>query len=193
MLNYKLKDEDVEKICKKYELSKSEFGDMRDSIGTFYTKVRFQHLSSVMRYLEIYGRYVTRNNNFRIDWDEMPNNSNDSHSLFDLKKNRFIILLEKEMDDDVKARYIVAHELGYLFYILKMIEKTPKTKDEIEMLWKRLEDKALHAELHRKSNVFGVLIILERCEFYKNKVISSDGIINKTMNESLEDVMNHFN
>jgi hypothetical protein len=195
MLNYKFKDDDVDKTCEKYGINKNEFENMRDDIGKFYTNVRLQHLSSIMRNLEIKGRFITKDNNFRIEWGEMENDSNDAHCIFDLAEmlteSKFTISLPKNIDDE-QARYVVAHELGYLFYVLEMIEKTPKTRDEIVMLTFKLKEKDTQNTLHRKSNIFAIVIIQERIDFYKTKVISPDGIIHKTVDKPMEELITHF-
>jgi hypothetical protein len=206
MLNHRFENKDTESICKKYGINKREFDGMQNEIGTFYSDVRIQHLSSIMRSLEIKGRYITKNNSFRIDWEEMENDSNDTHSMW--KDGRFIIFLPKNIEDDEQARYIVAHELGELFYILDMIEKKltdeKQIKDEetkkytreaeIEMLIREeCKKPEIKAENHKKANIFGIVVIQERSDFYKTKVLLPEGIIRKTLDKTVEDVMKYFN
>jgi hypothetical protein len=69
MLKFKFEDEtrDTKLICEKYNISAREFEAIRDEAGTFYSDVRVQHLSSIMRCLEIKGRYITKHSNFYTD------------------------------------------------------------------------------------------------------------------------------
>jgi len=190
MLNYKFEDKDINSICEEYNIDKSKFENILDEVGTFYSNVRVQHLSSIMRSLEIKGRHITKNNSFRIDWGEMKNDSEDAHSMW--KDGRFIIFLPKNTKDDEKARYIVAHELGELFYLLEMIkESNSSTQNEQELknlIKEKCNNKAIASENHKKANIFGIAIIQERSYFYKNKVPSMDNMVNKPV----EEIMKYF-
>jgi len=44
-------------------------------------------------------------------------------------------------------------------------------------------------ETHLKANIFGILILQERADFYKNKVPKMGAMINR----SVEDIISHFN
>ncbi len=190
MLNYEFEEKDINSICEEYSVDKRKFEGIRDEIGTFYSDVRIQHLSSIMRSLEIKGRYITKNNSFRIDWGEMKNDSEDAHSMW--KDGRFIILLPKNIKDDEEARYVVAHELGELFYLLEMIKESSfSTKNEQELknlIKEKCNNKAITSENHKKANIFGIVIIQERSYFYRNKVPS----MNKMVNRPVEEIMKYF-
>jgi len=193
MLKAQIDDKDIKNICKKYDISNREFEGIRDEAGTFYSDVRVQHLSSIMRCLEIKGRYITKNVNFSIEWGEMNCDSNDAHSMFSKKADKFMILLPKNVEDE-DARYIVAHELGHLFYVLDEWEKLSRKKmisthDEVEMLKLKLASKEEKDINHRKANVFGILMLSERKHFYTNKVPKMEAMINRTT----EEIITHFN
>jgi len=188
MLNYRFEDKDINNICEEYRVDKNKLENILDEVGTFYSNVRIQHLSSIMRSLEIKGRYITKNNSFRIDWGEMQNDSEDSHSMW--KDGRFIIFLPKNIKDDEKARYVVAHELGELFYLLEMIKEsnlsTQNEQDLKNLIKEKCNNKVIASENHKKANIFGIAIIQERSYFYKNKV----PLMNN--DKPIEDIMKDF-
>jgi len=92
-------------------------------------------------------------------------------------------------------RYLVAHELGELFYILLMIEELMKgksfsTQEELKpQIEKECGRDGLRNEFHNKANVFGLTVIQERSDFYKTKV----PLMNEMINKPVKLVMEHFN
>jgi len=119
----------------------------------FYDEVREQHLSSVMRALELRIRKKHGKPSFTIDWVSMPIDapppSKDSVGLS--WPNKFAIVVHPELDLR-QTRDHVAHELGHLFYVTEYPKK--------------IGDKNLHQKM---ANVFGVFTMLERSEFYIEK------------------------
>ena len=118
-----------------------------------YDEVREQHLSSVMRALELRIRKKHGKPSFTVEWMSMPMDSpppsKDSVGLS--WPDKFAIVIHPELDFE-QTRNHVAHELGHLFYITEYPQK--------------IGDKKLNQKM---ANVLGVFTMLERSEFYIEK------------------------
>jgi len=189
MLRLKLNNEDMKYICEKNDTDNIFVEKIYNEVSSFYVDVKLQHLASIMRCLEFKGREATCNNNFRIDWGEMRNDSKTAHSMFFRNENRFTISLPKGVENE-QARYMVAHELGHLFYLLDIIKILDKKASELDLVeYYNFKKRVLNDEgglMHKKANIFGALIILERSEFYKKKVPEMEEMINKPLNKIID-------
>ncbi|MDR0516159.1 MAG: ImmA/IrrE family metallo-endopeptidase [Fibromonadaceae bacterium] len=173
MLRLQISKEDIGYICEKYSIDDGNFVEtVYDEVSSFYVNVKKQHLSAIMRCLEFKARKVF-GEEFRIDWGEMAIDSTISNGMFFPKEKRYTISLPKGTSDE-RARYIVAHELGHLYYLLKYTEALEKPRNEMPLVeFANFKEKFLREDqnaLHKKANIFGAFLILERAEFYNIKV-----------------------
>ena len=193
MLRFKIDKEDIKYICERYNIDDGNFVEkIYDEVSSFYVDVKKQHLSAIMRCLEFRAREVF-GEGFRIDWGEMTEMTIDStisNGMMFLKENRYTISLPKGASDE-QARYIVAHELGHLFYVLECwvaLEK-PRNEKPLEE-YAALKKKFLSEDQnfwHKKANIFGAFLIKERSEFYNKKVPEMQkDFLNKSLKEVID-------
>jgi hypothetical protein len=150
MSEFKLTQEKLPAIASELGINDAQADELFRSFAEFYENVRLQHLSSVMRALELHIRKKHGKPLFRIVWGLMDGTSTkDGVGL--LWPNKYGIAIPPESDIK-QCRNYVAHELGHLFYLTEH----PENKG----------DKDLNQKM---ANVFGVFTMLERNEFYKEK------------------------
>jgi len=166
MSDFKLSEDKLPYICEKLEIKepneKALVEDLCRDFCYFYHKVRVQHLSSIVAALEYHVRKSNNKKDFRIVIREMKE-STSKHAVSFLNwgengEYRYEIVIPTGLNDDIKLRNIVAHELSHLF-----LEINFSQGDGTAGLVKNnyLVDKL--------ADVLGVFTILERTHFYKNK------------------------
>jgi hypothetical protein len=153
MSQFKLTKDKLPVIASELEADQTCVESLFPVFTKFYDEVREQHLSSVMRALELRIRRKHGKPSFTIEWVSMPIDapppSKNSVGLHWPEK--FAIVVHPELDLR-QTRNHVAHELGHLFYATEYPTK--------------MRDNSLHQKM---ANVFGVFTMLERNEFYKEK------------------------
>jgi hypothetical protein len=153
MSQFKLTRDKLPDIAGKLGADQADIDSLFPVFLKFYDEVREQHLSSVMRALELRIRRKHGKPSFTIDWVSMPIDAPPplKASVGLSWPDRFAIVVHPELNLE-QTRTHVAHELGHLFYATEYPEK--------------IGDKELHQKM---ANVFGVFTMLERSEFYQEK------------------------
>jgi len=154
MSQFKLAEDKLHTIADALETDQADVESLFPVFKEFYDDVRVQHLSSVMRALELRIRKKHNKPSFTIELVSMPvdapPSSKDSVGL-NWPNKKFVIAVHPELDLR-QTRNHVAHELGHLFYATEYPTK--------------IGDKNRHQKM---ANVFGVFTMLERNDFYKEK------------------------
>jgi hypothetical protein len=169
MSEFKITEEKIPFIARELGVDLKLVEDFLPVFQDFYKEVCTQHLSSVMRALELCARKKLNIPAFKVDWVSMPSGVTNSTVSVGLRwPLGYFLLLPPGLSDVLQIRNFVAHELGHLFYALI----NPMNVGD--------------ADLNQKmANVFGVFTILERSEFYKEKAP-------KMTRNSWRDVINDF-
>jgi len=166
MSEFKLSEDKISYICKELEIKESNekalVEDLYRDFCYFYHKVRVQHLSSIVAALEYHVRKSNNKKDFRIVIREMKNsNSKNAVSFLNWGENgeyRYEIAIPTGLNDDIKLRNIVAHELSHLFFQMNCLHGDT-TADLAEN----------HYLVDKMADVLGIFTILERTDFYKDK------------------------
>lgn len=166
MSEFKLSEDKIPYICEKLEIKESNekalVEDLCRDFCYFYNKVRVQHLSSIVAALEFHVRKSNNKKDFRIVIREMRNSSSkNAVSFLNWGENgeyRYEIAIPAGLNNDIKLRNIVAHELAHLFFEMNCLHGEG-TSDLAKNYY--LVDKM--------ADVLGIFTILERTDFYKDK------------------------
>jgi predicted SprT family Zn-dependent metalloprotease len=117
----------------------------------FYEEVRKQHLASIMRALELHVRRKLKKTSFVINWSYSDKSVKATPAILRFDWG-IVIMIPSGLNDVKQIRDIIAHELGHLFYLMEHPENS------------------CNKDLNQKmANVFGILAMFQRNEFYTKK------------------------
>jgi hypothetical protein len=167
MSEFKLDEQKLPYICQQLGINNPDDEALvktlcRDFLY-FYEDVRTQHLSPIVMALEHHIRVHNDKKDFKIIIKEMRNSTAKNGVAFlhwGNGKYQYEIALPMNQDE-VKLRYIVAHELSHLFYVMNCLhgERTAPL----------VKDAKYYYLVDKMADVLGIFTILERTDFYKTK------------------------
>lgn len=172
MPDFRATDETVLQISAQFGVDEHTVTVLRNFYRQFSEDMKFQYLAHVIRTMEERLRKVSKNQLFRIVCTPIDENSKQlGIACAQYYKNNYFAIYYHPKTDPKQLRVLLAHELGHLF----LVELLNSTLDESYTEEDTMEP---------LSTVLGILVILDKNEFYHNKTVPYK---HKTPDEVIKD------
>lgn len=160
MPSFIVTDEIVSQIAKQYGVKTERVDACRKFYTKFSVDMKQQYLAHVIRTMEERLRVISGNEMFRIICSPVAASSPElGLAKSQYFSGRFFAIYYHPKTDEKQLRVLIAHELGHLF----LVELANST---VEM--GKFDEES---ETEPLSSILGILIIMDKNEFYHNKTI----------------------